>query len=508
MALNGLEREDAPVKSVEPESDPEIADLLREGREALTQPPSAAQLRAEVLVGGGLLLAAVALAAGGADRVDWRIGPLVVLLLAYAAATRVTFELGQGETDASLLVLVPMLFLLPTPAVPLLVVAGYALGRLPDIVGRGEHPLHLVFALANAWHVMGPALVLVAATDPGGPRWDDAAWYLVGLVALLVADTACGVLRERLGRGVRPQLQLRLLLRVWLLDSALAPVGLLAAFAATRGTYGFLLLAPLGPVLGALARERGTRLDHALDLLETRTALLESELAAARGREEALAAVSHGLQTPLASVIGLARLIDERGATLSDDRRAVAATQLHHEALALRHRVRQVLDYPRVRAGRALALRPARCDLQEIAARAIAASGALEVAIAGVPPALEADPVRVEQVLTTLLDNAGRHGRAPVTLSFSTGPGSALVATVIDAGPGVPEPDREGLFLDPRAERGRDEAAGTGIGLFVAAGIVAALGGSLVAEHPESGGSRFVLTLPPTPPPVGSAAPS
>ena len=487
------------VKSVEPEEDPEVAALLREGRGALTHPPPHAQLRGELLIGLALLLAATALALGGADAVDVRAGLLIVLVLAYAAATTVTFELGQGETDSTLLVLVPMLFLLPTPLVPLLVILGYALGRIPDIVRNGEHPLHLVFSLANAWHAFGAAFVLVLATDPGGPRWADAPWYLVALLALLLTDTAAGVLRERVARGVRPDLQLRLLLRVWLLDGALAPVGLAAAFAATRGPYGFLLLAPLAPVLGMLARERNARLGHALDLLETRTALLETELAAARGREEALAAVSHGLQTPLASVVGLARLLDERGAGLADDRRATATNQLHREALALRHRVRQILDYPHVRSGQPLALRPTRCDLAVVVTRAVAASGLTDVQVSGTTPEVLTDAVRAEQVLTVLLDNAGRHGRPPVTIALATGPTGAASIAVTDQGGGVPEPDRDRIFAEPEVERGRHEAAGTGIGLYVAAGIVAQLGGTLDAGHPDGGGACFTLTLPTAP---------
>lgn len=489
------------MRSVEPEDDPEVAALLREGREAVVRPPSPRQLRAELLVGGAFLVAAIALLVLGGDGRDWELGPLVALLLACAVATNVRFELGQGETDASLLVLVPMLFVLPTEAVPLLVVAGYVLGRLPDVARRVEHPLDLVFALANAWHAVGPAVVLVVATDPGGPRWEDGWWYLVALVAMLACDTASGIARELLGRGVRPELQLRLLVRVWFLDSALAPVGLLAAFAATRGVYGVLLLAPLLLVLATLARERGTRLGHALDLAQARTTLLETELAAARGREEALAAVSHGLQTPLASVIGLARLLDERGADLPEDRRVVAAGQLHHEALALRHRVRQVLDYPRLRAGRPLAMRPGRCDLSAIVARAVAASGADDVEVAGDGAAaagLQADPVRVEQVLTALLDNAAHHGAAPIRLELAPGAGGdgAVELTVTDAGAGVPVELRPTLFDDPDPERGRDEAAGTGIGLYVAAGITTAMGGRLRADFPPEGGSRFVLTLP------------
>jgi signal transduction histidine kinase len=487
------------VRSVEPEHNPEIAALLREGREAVAQRPSPRQLRAELLVGGAFLVAAVALLLLAPEGMAWRAGPIAALLPAYALANNVRFELAQGGTDASLLVLVPMLFIAPVEAVPLLVMVGYALGRIPDIARGREHPLDLVFVPASAWHAVGPAAVLAFATDPGGPRWEDWPWFVAALGAMLLCDTASGLAREALGRGVRPDLQLRLLARVWMLDAALAPVGLLAAFAATRGTYGFLLVAPLALILATLARERGTRLGHALDLAQARTALLESELAASRGREEALAAVSHGLQTPLASVIGLARLLDERGDALTAERRGVAVAQLHTEALALRHRVRQVLDYPRLRSGRPLALRPARCDLAAVIGRAIAASGVQDVTMQLAPdlPTLDTDGIRVEQVLTALLDNATRHGAAPVSATVEAVDGTIRIA-VSDRGGGVPQELRPTLFDDPAPERGRDESAGTGIGLFVADGIAKALGGRLWVEDAAEGGSRFVLDLPAT----------
>lgn len=490
------------MRSVEPEYDPEVAALLREGRDAGTHAPQRRQVQAEVLVGGAFIAAAIALVALAPGGTPWQAVPIVVVVLAYAAATNVRFELGQGFTDASLLVLVPMLFVVPAEAVPLLAAAGRGLGTVPAVVRGREHPAHLGFVLASSWHAVGPAAVLALATDPGGPRWEDWPWFIAALLAMLACDTASGLAREALGRGVRPELQLRLLVRVWALDGALAPIGLLAAFAATRGTYGFLLLAPLALILATLARERGTRLGHALDLAEARTALLESELAASRGREEALAAVSHGLQTPLASVIGLARLLDERGDDLTAERRVIAVRQLHAEALALRHRVRQVLDYPRLRAGRPLAMRPSRCDVGEVIERAIAASGADEVEVRGVDdervPQVHVDPVRVEQVVTALLDNAARHGAAPIVANVETAGSGAIEIAVSDGGSGVPEDLRPTLFDDPDPERGRDESAGTGIGLYVAAGITAALGGTLRADRPEDGGSRFVLALPVT----------
>ena len=67
----------------------------------------------------------------------------VLLTLSYALMRRVRFPLGPGLIRPTQLVFVPMLFLTPAAAVPLLVALGSMLGELPDLLRRRAHPERL-----------------------------------------------------------------------------------------------------------------------------------------------------------------------------------------------------------------------------------------------------------------------------------------------------------------------------------------------------------------------------
>jgi HD-GYP domain-containing protein (c-di-GMP phosphodiesterase class II) len=90
--------------------------------------------------------------------------------------------------------------------------------------------------------------------------------YLAALCAQWVFDFAACATRDWLGLGVRPRSQLRYWRSVLAVDAALAPVGLLAAFAAVSAPLAFLVPLPLLALLAVFARERRSRIDHALEL--------------------------------------------------------------------------------------------------------------------------------------------------------------------------------------------------------------------------------------------------
>src|SRR5438874_1242180 len=130
----------------EPEQNPEVEDLLREGRRVPAEPLERAQLRSEALVGGAFLLAAIPLAILLPGAGSLQALPTIAFVLTYAVATRTHFELAQGHTDPTLLVLVPMLFGMPPGMVPLFVTIGALLGGLPDHISGKVHPSRAVFA--------------------------------------------------------------------------------------------------------------------------------------------------------------------------------------------------------------------------------------------------------------------------------------------------------------------------------------------------------------------------
>src|SRR6187551_3703227 len=110
------------------------------------------------------------------------IGLLVLLVAAYAVASKVEFEVGIGSAIPTQLVFVPMLFLLPPSMVPLCVALGLLLGNLTSYLKRQEHPERALVVVASSWNAVGGALVIALAGEP------DAAWSVwpVLLAAVLL----------------------------------------------------------------------------------------------------------------------------------------------------------------------------------------------------------------------------------------------------------------------------------------------------------------------------------
>jgi two-component system sensor histidine kinase KdpD len=356
-------------------------------------------------------------------------------------------------------------------------------------------------ALGDAIHALGPAAVLAYGVD-GGPRPADWPWYVLALVALILCDTLAGLGRAWAAHGVRPPLQARALAGVYALDVLLAPVGLLAAFASEESPYAFLLGTPLVWLLAGYAREREARLTSAIEVGEHRERVLEAELEAAQAHADVLGAVSHGLQTPLAGLIGLSRLLEQHDGELPAERRAELGGALVGHAEDLRHVVRQTLDFQVLRAAGTphvdlvtVALAPL---VREVATRVCDGRRPVGVDVADDLPAVRADPARVRQILTSLLDNACRHtppGTAVVVAVRRQG--DRVAVDVIDGGSGVPVAVRDGLFERPVSGRDGDGAAGTGLGLYVGRALARVMGGDLEPARAQGhDGAGFVLSLP------------
>ena len=104
----------------------------------------------------------------------------VSLVVAYALASRVEFEVRTGLVVPTQLVLVPMLFLLPLGQVPLFVAAGLLLGRVPELIRVSIDRALLV--PSNSAHSLGPVTVLALAGE-AGPNLRHWPLYLGALVA-------------------------------------------------------------------------------------------------------------------------------------------------------------------------------------------------------------------------------------------------------------------------------------------------------------------------------------
>jgi HD domain len=238
-------------------------DLFEAARNRLTSPLQARERRAELIGAITFVLATGALvlwAPGGGEA------PLALaLVVAYALASNVRFDVGAGFTVPTQLVLVPMLLLTPPGLVPLLVLAGILLSDLPEYVRRRRHPQRALVSVGDALHAVGPAAVLVAA---GSPAADLSDWplYLAALAAQFAFDFVAMAARERYAYGIRIREQVPDAAWIWSVDALLSPIALVAVIAGPADNLVFLTLLPLLGLLALLARERRGRLEQALEL--------------------------------------------------------------------------------------------------------------------------------------------------------------------------------------------------------------------------------------------------
>jgi HD-GYP domain-containing protein (c-di-GMP phosphodiesterase class II) len=215
-------------------------------------------------VGGFLAVALVLVEALPTERSPSSL-TTVLFVLVYALAFRLDFEIGTGSAVPTQLVLVPMLFMLPTGVVPIAVASGVVLGSLTEYAGGALHFQRVFMRLGNCWHAVGPAVVLGLAGEPS-PDLGDWPLYVLALASQFALDYGSSVLRGWIALGVPPRGYLRTMIHCWVIDCGLATVGLAVAFASVDSPYGVLLAVPLIGLLSVFARDRRVRLDHELEL--------------------------------------------------------------------------------------------------------------------------------------------------------------------------------------------------------------------------------------------------
>lgn len=225
------------------------------------------------------------------------------------------------------------------------------------------------------------------------------------------------------------------------------------------------------------------------------------ELAAGNAMRTALlAAVSHDLRSPLAGVKAAVSSLRMEDVTLDPADEAALLATIEESADRLDALVANLLDMSRVQAGALDAARQ-HLDPGEIIAQTLSglgstvAPGSVAVLVPPGTPAALGDAGLVERVLANLVENALRHGAgSPVTIAASS-LGERVEIRVVDHGPGVPAAMKDSMFRP--FQRLGDAPAGTGIGLglAVAQGFTAVMGGELDAEDTPGGGLTMVLAL-------------
>ena len=293
-------------------------------------------------------------------------------------------------------------------------------------------------------------------------------------------------------------------------------VGLTAALVVSSAAAYLVTSASLRPVEAMRRRAssisgrlRGERLpttgsgDEIGRLGDTLNELLgRVEDASARERSF-LADASHELRTPLSTLRAELDLADREATTDAELRESV-----HHargEAERLASLAEGLLTLARADAGELVGEPepvPMAAVARTVADRAVIGGIAPEAGIEVVVPEDlrgHADPRLVEIALGAMVDNACRHGAAPISIRGREDDGSAVIR-VADRGPGFPEDFLPHAFERfARADRTRS-TPGTGLGLAIVAAVAAASGGGARAGNDPVGGGVVDLTLPMEPP--------
>jgi HD-GYP domain-containing protein (c-di-GMP phosphodiesterase class II) len=244
-----------------PELHPEVERLIVETRERVRRGlPPRDRIVSFALAAGFLAASAVFIVTTAATRHP-SLATVLLYTALYGLLSRIGFEVGVGSAIPVQLVLVPMLFVLPLPWVPLCVAAGYLL-RDPRGLRRMTVP-RAALRLVSSWHALGPAVVLALAADRS-PHWSAWPLYVAALAAQFAVDSGVTWIREA-GLGA-PHARLRTQGLSYAVDAGLAPIGLLVAFAAVHHPALVLIVLPLVGLLALFAREREQRIDAALEL--------------------------------------------------------------------------------------------------------------------------------------------------------------------------------------------------------------------------------------------------
>jgi len=249
-------------------------------------------------------------------------------------------------------------------------------------------------------------------------------------------------------------------------------------------------------LLAGYAAQAASALDR--ERLRTQAAQAEALAEGNRMRTALLAAVSHDLRTPLASIKASVSSLRQTDVEWSEADQADLLATIEENADRLDALIGNLLDMSRLHTGSLQPfLRPTAID--EVAAGALLGlddSPRVEMAVPDGFPLVLADPGLLERVLANLFSNALRHspagGRPPELHAQLVD--DQVVLEVIDHGPGVPDEAKEAIF-EPFTRVGDRYPGGVGLGLAVARGFAEAMGGRIVATDTPGGGLTVSITL-------------
>lgn len=292
--------------------------------------------------------------------------------------------------------------------------------------------------------------------------------------------------------------------------SRAAEAGLLSAMyvpLATRGrTLGVLSLGVMAGrppfnendlALGEeLARRAALAIDNALLYRQAEEAIAV--------RDQFLSIASHELRTPLTTIKGQIEVGQRRLARDAPRDQIARALELAAgQANRLNRLIGEMLDVSRLAVGR-FTISPERISLNDLVERVVESERAGEppcqiaLVLPGDALLVEADPLRLEQVLVNLLQNARKYSSPEAQIRVEVGSaGGAITVAVHDHGIGIPVADLPHIFAPFRRAGNVDSGiSGLGLGLYISQEIVRAHGGTLTVTSSPDEGSTFTVSLP------------
>jgi PAS domain S-box-containing protein len=237
-------------------------------------------------------------------------------------------------------------------------------------------------------------------------------------------------------------------------------------------------------------------------LIEDRDRLLAEEHRAGEFREAFVDVISHELRTPITTIMGLAQILARPGRADDEASRSALLEDVRSESERLHRLVEDLLVLSRIERGR-LEIEPEPLEPRRLLERAVAhearelTSITVETDLERDLPIVAGEATYIEQIVRNLLGNAAKYTPPGSHVVVSAHKRDGLVEVrVSDNGPGIPPASIERIFelfyRDPESAR---FVAGSGIGLFVCATLIEAMGGRIWASRRPEGGSEFGFTL-------------
>jgi two-component system, OmpR family, sensor histidine kinase KdpD len=321
------------------------------------------------------------------------------------------------------------------------------------------------------------------------------------------ADTPAAVLGHLTGtRGGRAELLEQVGGRwVRVAASGTAPPGAVTVRVTARPGLALVISAQSKQVtarlLDGFAAQAASALDR--DRLRTQAAQAEALAEGNRMRTALLAAVSHDLRTPLASIKASVSTLRQTDVQWTAADEAALLATIEQGADRLDALIGNLLDMSRLSAGSLQPfLRPTAIDeVAPVALRGLDGGGTVRLTVPDRLPLVRTDPGLLERVLANLFANALAYSPSgcPPALRASQS-GDSVILEVTDHGPGVPDALKARMF-EPfeRLDASRREAStgtGVGLGLAVVKGFLESMGGSVAAADTPGGGLTIRVTLP------------